>query len=88
VEQQQDQFVSGGHLFEARVEGSGPKCLAEEQIDDVAEMTASLLKKAEDQQRLLDESIMRARRIENEEAILIARMQAAHVKADRFCGKK
>jgi len=88
VEQQEGQFVSGGQLFEMRVEGSGPKCLAEEQVDQICRQTAGLVDKALIQQQLLEQSRYRAGRIENEMEVINPRLEACHIKADRYCGKK
>jgi len=88
AEQEEDQFVAGGHLFEMRIEGSGAQCEAEQQLDEVCKLTSGFVQKAQMQSDLIDESMMRIGRLDNELERADTRLQGLHRNADRYCGVK
>jgi len=88
ADQEEDQFVHGGHLFEMRIEGSGPQCEAEQQLDEICKLTNGFVEKANKQTELIDESLMRIGRIDNEMQRADQRLQGLHRGADRYCGVK
>jgi len=88
AEQEESKQVWGGHVFETRIEGSGPKCQAEQDLDHIAKVAQNLNTKANQMTVLVDEGSDRARRLNSDVVRANERTAALNKQADRYCGRK
>jgi len=83
-----DKFVSSGHVFEFRGEGSGPKCQAENDLDEIAKIASGLNNKAKIMSDLVDESQGRIGRVNDEIVRANVRTTNLNKQADKYTGKR
>lgn len=84
----EEKQVWGGHVFETRIEGSGPKHQAEQDLEVIGNYIHGFHEKAELMSKLVDESTMRANSVNSEVERASARTRVLNKQADRYCGKK
>lgn len=88
AEATEEKQVWGGHVFEMRVDGGGPKCQAEKDLDVISDYIHGFHEKAELMDTLAGDSTRRAQNVNSEVERATARTKALNKQADRYCGKK
>jgi len=84
----EEKQVWSGHVFEMRGEGSGPKCQAEQDLDDIHQFAVGLHNKAESMTGLIQRNAELTDGIHKQVETANDRMARLNVRQDKYCGNK